>query len=265
MSIAIVVLTHNRLNLLTQCVENVLARTSPATQEIVIWNNASTDGTTEYLETLTDPRIAVVHHPQNVGQNAYADAFRLTKAPYMIEVDDDIIDAPEHWDAQLLDAFTRLPDVGYLAANLVDNPHDDTARAMYGRNARLYEIVEENGVRLKAGGPVGGGCTMTSRELNEQVGGFPQNPKSTFFLEAAAYIRAIKPLGYRAAYLEDVKVLHAGGSYYAEIPEGKRDFWLAYHRRVTRKNAVKRMLLRVPFVRPLNDRYRFFQIWPLSE
>jgi GT2 family glycosyltransferase len=48
--IAVVVLTHSRVHLLRKCVENVLGRTSPATREIVIWNNASTDGTREYLD-----------------------------------------------------------------------------------------------------------------------------------------------------------------------------------------------------------------------
>ena len=47
--ISIVVLTHDRVDLLRKCVENVLARTSDATREIVIWNNASTDGTAEFL------------------------------------------------------------------------------------------------------------------------------------------------------------------------------------------------------------------------
>lgn len=108
--ISIVVLTHNRLDLLRKCVENVLARTSEVTREIVIWNNGSTDGTADYLARLDDPRIQVVNHSRNIGQNAYAEAFALTAQPYMIELDDDVIDAPADWDASLLDAFRRLPD-----------------------------------------------------------------------------------------------------------------------------------------------------------
>ena len=46
----------------------------------------------------------------------------------MIELDDDIIEAPAEWDGTLLDAFRRLPKIGFLAANLVDNPHDTTLR-----------------------------------------------------------------------------------------------------------------------------------------
>src|SRR5262249_39274156 len=107
--IAIVVLTHNRVHLLQKCVEDVLLRTSEATREIVIWDNPSPDATGEYLRSLDDPRIRVVLNEENIGQNAYARAFKLTTAPYFIELDDDVVSAPAGWDAMMLDAFKRLP------------------------------------------------------------------------------------------------------------------------------------------------------------
>ena len=107
--IAVVVLTHNRVHLLQKCVENVLLRASGSTREIVIWDNASTDATVDYLDSLDDPRIRVVHSEENIGQNGYARAFRLTTAPYLIELDDDVVNAPAEWDLTMLDAFKRAP------------------------------------------------------------------------------------------------------------------------------------------------------------
>jgi GT2 family glycosyltransferase len=256
-AISIVVLTHNRVHLLEQCVENVLKRTSPAVSEIVIWNNASTDETRDYLDGLDDPRIRVVHHEENIGQNAYALAFALTHAPYMIETDDDIVDAPPEWDATLLDAFLRLPEVGFLSANLIDDPNDVTAHHMYREIPHLYQVVEENGIRLKIG-PTGGGCSITSRELHDRVGGFQQNKNYTWWLEDAAYIADIEKLGFRAAYLDELKVHHAGGAYYATPSPHKDRYFADHYRRIARKNVVKRILLRVPLVAPLNARYGWF-------
>ena len=108
----------------------------------MIWNNASTDGTREYLDTLDDPRLRLVHHDQNIGQSAYARAFRLTRAPYMIEIDDDIIDAPADWDETLLEAFRRLPQIGFLAANLVDNPTTRPRRMMYHEMRIAYSTAK---------------------------------------------------------------------------------------------------------------------------
>lgn len=257
MSIAVVVLTYNRVHLLRQCVENVLLRTSPKTQEIVIWNNASTDGTREYLDTISDPRLRVVNHEKNVGLNAYAFAFRDTASEYLVEVDDDMVDAPANWDAKLLDAFERLPTVGYLAANLRDDEHDVNANIMYRSNAHLYSAIELEGVKLKVG-PVGGGCTMTSRELHDRVGGFRQYRRKIFWQEDGAYIKEIQRLGYRAAYLEELEVLHAGGPYFSETAPAKKAYWEKYRARQARKNAVKRVLLHLPLVTWLNARYGWF-------
>lgn len=258
MSVAVVVLTHNRARLLQQCVEQTLAKTSDAVTEIVIWDNASTDETPEYLASLEDPRIRVVRHPKNIAQNAYAEAFELTTAAYLVEMDDDIVDAPEGWDATLLDAFVRLPTVGFLAADLEDNPHDLTARYRYDIRPHLYVPFELNGVRLLEG-PAGGGCALTSRELVQLVGGFPQDKKRPFFEEETAYIGRLAKHGYRAAVLQDLRVFHAGGPHYGSDSKEKASYWAYVEARQRRRDAVKRMLVKVPFVRRLNARFGWFE------
>ena len=263
-SIAVVVLTHNRLHLVSKCVENVLLRTSEATREIVIWDNASTDGTAEYLASLDDPRIRVMRSEENVGQNGYARAFRTTTSPYLIELDDDVTDAPAQWDATMLDAYLRLPQIGFLAANLADNPHDTAARVMYQERPHAYHTELVEGVKLKRG-PVGGGCALTSRELMERVGGFRQSSGEVFWLEDAAYIEDIAELGFEAAYLEDIELTHAGGAYYAKPTRDKHRYWKRYWTREIRKNRVKKALLLVPGVRPLNERHSWFRVAEIPE
>jgi GT2 family glycosyltransferase len=256
-SIAIVVLTHDRLHLVRKCVENVLLRTSPATSEIVIWDNASSDGTAEYLASLDDPRIRVMRSEKNVGQNGYARAFRETTSPYLIELDDDVTDAPEDWDATMLDAYLRLPQVGFLAADLEDDPNDEASRYRHHIRPHEYTLVEENGVRLLRG-PAGGGCAMTARELHDRVGGFKENPKQVFWLEDAAYIGQIRELGYTSAVMADLRVHHTGGPYYSSIPKEKAEYWRKYWARKARRTAAKKVLVKVPFVRRLNARFGWF-------
>jgi GT2 family glycosyltransferase len=257
-SIAVVVLTHNRVHLLPKCVENVLLRTSAATREIVIWNNASTDDTAAYLDSLEDPRIRVVHSEDNIGQNAYAEAFALTTAPYLVEVDDDVVDAPAEWDLTLRDAFERLPQVGFLAADLEDDPHDPASRMRHRVRAHEYRLIEEHGVRLLTG-PAGGGCAITSRELNQRAGGFRQDKKQVFWLEDQAYIEDISRLGFKAAVLADLRVHHTGGPYYTVSSKEKDAYWAAYWKRRARRLAVKKLVFKLPFFRRLNARYGWFE------
>ena len=51
MKISAVVVTYNRKQLLAECVEALLKQTYPV-NEIVILDNASTDGTTDFLEKI---------------------------------------------------------------------------------------------------------------------------------------------------------------------------------------------------------------------
>ena len=256
-TIAIVVITHNREHLLRKCVENVLLRTSAKTTEIVIWDNASADGTAAYVQSLADPRIRYVRSEANVGQNGYARAFQLTRASHMIELDDDIVAAPDEWDLTLLTAYRSLPTVGFLAADLEDDPHDHASNYRYRIRPEEYVPRVVNGINLLSG-PTGGGCAMTSRELYDRVGGFRQQPRQVFFQEEAAYIEDIQGLGYEPAILADLRVHHTGGAYYAPQSVEKDSYWAGWNRRNARKAAVKRALLRVPFVRGLNARHGWF-------
>jgi glycosyltransferase involved in cell wall biosynthesis len=153
-TIAIVVITHSRVELLRQCVENVLMGTSPATTEVVIWNNASTDGTKDYLDSLRDPRIRIVHHSKNIGSNAYEQGFRLTSAQYLVDLDDDVTGAPPEWDRILLDAYDRIPQIGFLAADLEEDDNDVASRLRHrDRARRRVEASRPRAVAARPRGP----------------------------------------------------------------------------------------------------------------
>jgi O-antigen biosynthesis protein len=257
--IAVIVLTHDRVHLLRRCVEHVLLRTSPATREIVIWDNASQDETRAYLSSMQDPRLTVVHHEENIGTNAYARAAAMTSAPFIVEVDDDVVEAPQHWDKTMLDAFLKIPKIGYLVADLKEDPNDSAYRYLqYVKEQRnVFTPKEIDGVRILEG-PTGSGCAMTSREVYDRVGGFRQHSKLVFWHEAAAYVKDVRKLGYRTAYLRDLKVWHAGSPYYSRPSQAK----LAFHEHRSevnaRKDFVKRIVLAMPFASSLNERFRWF-------
>jgi GT2 family glycosyltransferase len=256
-SIGVVILTHGRVHLLRQCVENVLTAASAATQEIVIWNNGSIDGTREYLDSINDPRIRVVHHDVNIGQNAYAPAFAMISAAYLVELDDDVVGAPQDWDATMRDALRRLPHIGFLAADLEDDPFDETSHYRYRVRPHEYTPYELNGVRLLTG-PAGGTCAMTPADLYHRVGGFRQDPKWAFWQEEPAYIGDINKLGFEAVVLADLRVHHTGGAHYCETPSEKAEFWADYWRKRARRVAIKRLVFRIPLFRRLNARFSWF-------
>jgi GT2 family glycosyltransferase len=257
--IAVVVLTHDRAELLRRCVENVLLRTSELTTEIVIWDNASADGTREYLDGLADPRIRAVHHGENIAMNALPRAIALTAAPYVVELDDDVVDAPARWDETLLGAYRRLPEIGFLCASIAYDPDDPASRYLrfMREEGGAYREQEVNGVRLLRGS-VGGACTMTSRDLYDRVGGFREHRRYPYWRPDVPYQRAIRKLGFDSAFLADLEVRHEGGRNTSGTPGPKADYWEHETRWTARKDRVKRVLLALPFLAALNRRRGWF-------
>ena len=161
----------------------------------------------------------------------------MTQAPYLIEVDDDIVSAPEGWDAILLDAFRAFPCMGYLAANLANDPHDTAVRYIrYLREERnAYVRVVENGIAVLEG-PTGGGCTMTSREVYDRVGGFHEHPTLVYWREDADYAARVQKAGFRCAILEGLEVVHHGGPFYSPPSPAKIRLHELEHRRRARRD-----------------------------
>ena len=80
MSVCAFVLTRNRKELLAECVRALLAQTHPVDQVIVL-DNASTDGTEEHLRAeglLDDPRVRFERREENTGgAGGYREGVRL--------------------------------------------------------------------------------------------------------------------------------------------------------------------------------------------
>ena len=58
--------------------------------------------------------------------------------------------------------------------------------------------------------------------------------------------------------LADLVVHHTGGPYYSQVSKEKDEYWRRREARKARRTAVKRILVRVPFVGRLNARFGWF-------
>ena len=148
-----------------------------------------------------------------------------------------------------------VPRMAWLSADLEDNPTD---RASYDRHYSYHYLsTTMNGVPLLLG-PTGGGCTITSREIYDSVGGLPTKRSSVYFSTDSIYVKRIKKAGYVSAIFPSVRVLHSGDRAGSPTPPNKA----RYHDREAaiqrRKNYIKRALLLLPGVRRANRRRGWF-------
>jgi glycosyltransferase involved in cell wall biosynthesis len=207
--VSLVVVTYNRLGMLRECLASLLEKTSGADFEILVWDNASTDGSREFLDGLAadHPVLRIHHSPVNIGLNAVSEGMKRARGFYIFEVDDDVIRFPDDWLPRMLAAFRRVPKAGYLATNVVRDEKTDGARAVsddipvrdYGDGI----VIEE--------GSVGGWCAMTSLWALGRVGNFRSRTGRIFLPEDGDYAGRCVGAGLSIGVVRDVVVYHACG------------------------------------------------------
>ncbi|MDO5409412.1 MAG: glycosyltransferase family 2 protein [Lachnospiraceae bacterium] len=148
--IAAVVVTYNRMNMLKQCVESLLSQTTLC--DVLIIDNASADGTAEYLSGLKEERIKFIRTSRNIGG---AGGFNLgiRKAAesgyeYIWTMDDDTFPKPDALE-KLLDADNYLKgDYGFLSsvALWIDGKGCKMNRQKMKKNSYDYAGLLEQGL-----------------------------------------------------------------------------------------------------------------------
>ncbi|MHC4738326.1 MAG: glycosyltransferase family 2 protein [Planctomycetota bacterium] len=115
MSIHLVFLSHNRLEYTKLALASIL---EDVTEEfsLTVWDNASTDGTVEYLKGLNDPRILdLILSKENVGQTAAVNqVWSSSKADLLGKLDNDCLLTPG-WTRILAQAHYDINKLGVVA------------------------------------------------------------------------------------------------------------------------------------------------------
>ncbi len=113
MNFGIIVVTYNRLNLLKECVEHIENQTVPV-EKIVIVDNNSSDGTKEYLQSLSKESYIVDFRNENGGASSgFARGLELIQnedVDWILIIDDDAHIEPDYL-AFIMQAAQRYPNI----------------------------------------------------------------------------------------------------------------------------------------------------------
>lgn len=128
MKIASVVVTYNRFNKLKLTVEKTL---DEDVDFFIIVNNASTDGTKEWLDTLTDCRLKVIHLDENIGgaggfNIGFKEVVENYNADWLVCYDDD--------------AYPKSGSIDKFKSLTLDKSVGSVASAVYLPNGTIAEM-----------------------------------------------------------------------------------------------------------------------------
>ncbi len=162
---------YNGMPYLPEAVESIRNQTLQDI-EIFLVNDGSTDGSREYLDSLTDPRIRVFHQENSGTAVASNLAIEHCQTPFIARMDADDVALPNRIEVQL-DYMKRHPEVGMAgtqAAWLGPNSVGDSIKLPTTHEAIWKALVDGHHAMVHA-------TLMMRIEVIRGVGGYWSIPK----------------------------------------------------------------------------------------
>jgi glycosyltransferase involved in cell wall biosynthesis len=120
-AISVVIPVYNELKTIGTVIERVLDTGFDV--EIIVVDDASTDGTREFLRTCRHPRVRVVYHEKNAGKGAaLRSGFALASRPYVFVQDADLEYDPRDFALMLPPLMDGRADMVY-GSRFLGGPH----------------------------------------------------------------------------------------------------------------------------------------------
>ncbi len=221
--LSVVVLSHNRREELRQNLETLCALREHSGFELIVVDNASSDGTREDLKQLRaqDPTVVVILPDSNLGvaggrNLGWASATR----PFILNLDDDTridLDAM----SSLYRAAAAAESIGAVTPRVVHATTGHCQNADYA--GKLHEPANFHGachlVRRAAwqrAGELDGGCRFGGEELDYSI--------------------RLRAVGYSTVCLGEVTVCHNSLTRAAGVDRWRREQWLYNYSRVLFKH-----------------------------
>ncbi len=189
---SIVLITYNRLDYTKVTLNSILENTDYP-YELIVIDNASSDGTQEYLNGFKDKIHKLILNHENLGwAKAMNQGFKLATGFYFCTSDNDML-YPKGWLAKLVDLLKNIPQLGIVSAanhawQFEQNNYKPNIQKINGRE---LIITQAN---------VPGGNMLFTKDLFKKIGGFTTREGQLMGDEDMLYCQAAQKLGFLLAY-----------------------------------------------------------------
>lgn len=258
--ISVIIVSWNARRHLENCLNSLRAHGGPRVREVIVVDNASTDGSPEMVERLF-PEVRLIRAGENLGfARANNLGMRHASGSLLALINSDVVVHPHCFErlAQVLDAQADVAMVGpkvlggdghlQFTCAVVPTYWNLFCRAlaldrMLGR-WRWFAGLEMRHWDYERPGEVGvlSGCFwLVRRAAVEQVGGLDE--RFFFYAEDVDWCKRFRDAGWKVMYCPAASVTHFGGGssanapvrYSIEMLRANSRYWEKHHGRAGRR------------------------------
>jgi GT2 family glycosyltransferase len=228
MDLSIIIVNFNVSHLLDICLESIHRTVQDKRYEIIVIDNASTDGSIEMLEEKY-PTIVLVKNKRNEGfSKATNQGIRLAEGSYVLLLNPDTVVTPGSI-SQLIKFFDQYTDVGIVGPKLLN--HDGTLQPSCRSFPNLinmavfsflgYEKIKKQSEVVpylfecwdhsysREVDFVIGAAIMTKKAVFETVGYLDED--LYFYGEEKEWSYRVRKAGFKIYFHPEAKIVHYGG------------------------------------------------------
>lgn len=218
MKLSIITLTYNHLDYTKKFIESLYKYTKDF--ELIIVDNGSTDGTREYLKTLSG--IKLILNDNNLGfSKGNNQGLEIAEGEYIGFLNNDILLYP-NWFEELEKVFQK-ENVGFVSPRHINPHYDNTNEKHYidffRKNFSYKNAYEKNFDECVFS------CVVTRKSVIDNIGNFDENFTPAFFEDNDLKYRAIEA-GYEVLVVNTVCFFHFGS-----ITSADKDYNLLKNRK----------------------------------
>jgi len=225
--VSVVLLTYNNLEFTKACLHSLEVHSCYPDWELVIVDNASFDGTADYLKAYAaaHPRVRLILNEENLGFAAGNNCgLQAACGDYLIVLNNDTY-VTRGWMLDLVRHFRRSPDLGLLGpvTNNIGNEAKIPIRYadMTEMSSAAYAYTSARAGEELAVAVLAFFCAAMPCEVYEKVGDLDERFGLGFF-EDDDYCQRVVQAGYRIAVAEDVFVHHHLSASFDQLEPARR-------------------------------------------
>ncbi len=226
--VSIIIVSYNNQELTFACIESVLRNSMYPSIEVIVIDNASTDGSAEALPGLADDRVRVILNRENVGfAAANNQGLRVATGEFQVLLNNDTV-VPRGWLPRML-RHLEEPQIGLAVAVTNFSGNESRIDVPYSTIEEMHPFAEEymrehEGARfdIRVAAMY---CVGMRRDVYTLIGPLDEEFAIGMF-EDDDYSHRARLAGFRVVCLEDVYVHHIGQASFSKLaPEVYDALW----------------------------------------